>query len=159
MKGEKIVIIEADLSNGTHQDGIVRTVDAYARDEMGGGSPLNSEVRAALIEGLKNHPSKMILLALLEGEIVGAAVCFFGFSTFAAKRSVNIHDLSVLPEYRDSGVGRKLIEAVFQKGRELDCCKVTLEVRRDNERARHLYRSCGFSDWAIAPLEFWEKKL
>ena len=46
---------------------------------------------------------------------VGAAVCFIGFSTFAAKPLINIHDFVVLPAARGKGVGRRLLEAVEKK--------------------------------------------
>jgi ribosomal protein S18 acetylase RimI-like enzyme len=154
----RVSIIEADLDLEAHRQGIIRAVDAYARDEMGGGNPLSEQVKSNLIEGLRAHPAKLILLARIDHEIVGAAICFIGFSTFAAKPRINIHDLSVLPDYRNRGIGRKLLDAVSEQARARGCCSVTLEVRRDNARARHLYRSCGFTDW-IAPLEFWEKRV
>jgi ribosomal protein S18 acetylase RimI-like enzyme len=38
------------------------------------------------------------------------------------------------------------LERVEARGRELGCCKLTLEVREDNDRAQRLYRKCGFGD-------------
>jgi ribosomal protein S18 acetylase RimI-like enzyme len=69
-----------------------------------------------------------------------------GFSTFAARLLINIHDLAVIPEYRGRGIGRLLLEAVEAKGHELGCCKLTLEVREDNQRAQRLYDKFGFGD-------------
>ncbi|MGV3722771.1 MAG: GNAT family N-acetyltransferase, partial [Actinomycetota bacterium] len=43
------------------------------------------------------------------------------------------------------GVGRALLTAVEQKARDLDCCKLTLEVQENNQRARGLYQSFGFA--------------
>jgi ribosomal protein S18 acetylase RimI-like enzyme len=77
---------------------------------------------------------------------VGIAVCFLGFSTFAAQPLINIHDLAVMPGYRGRGIGRQLLERVGAKGRELGCCKLTLEVREDNHRAQRLYQGFGFGD-------------
>jgi ribosomal protein S18 acetylase RimI-like enzyme len=90
-------------------------------------------------------PTAHIFLAYAESRPVGIAVCFRGFSTFAAKQLINIHDLAVLPEFRGQGVGRKLLAAVEQKARELDCCKLTLEVQEHNQHARGLYESFGFA--------------
>lgn len=153
-----LTIIEADLKNPVHQTGIVECIDAYAKHEMGGQRPLTTEAKAAMVPGLERSPSKLILLALSGASVVGVAVCFMGFSTFSAKPRLNLHDLSVLPEFRGKGVGRKLLEGVIGRATELGCSAVTLEVRKDNENARHLYRSVGFSDW-LSPLEFWERKL
>ncbi|MDP1543503.1 MAG: GNAT family N-acetyltransferase [Polycyclovorans sp.] len=153
-----LTIIEADLKDSVHRAGIVECIDAYAKHEMGGQRPLTAEVKAAMVPGLERAPSKLILLALSGANVVGVAVCFMGFSTFSAKPRLNLHDLSVLPEFRGKGVGRKLLESVIGRATELGCSAVTLEVRKDNENARHLYRSVGFSDW-LSPLEFWERKL
>lgn len=49
------------------------------------------------------------------------------------------------------------------RARQLGCCKLTLEVREDNERARSLYKSVGFGDFAPGadptPTFFLEKRL
>ena len=139
-----IEIVEADLGRGEHRRAVVALIDAYARDPMGNGKPLDPEVREALIPGLRRHPTTLILLAYAEGEPIGIAICFLGFSTFAARRLVNIHDLAVLPEHRGTGVGRALLAAVERKASELDCCKLTLEVQENNHRAQRVYAAAGF---------------
>ena len=140
-----IDIIEADLSLAGHQTAVVHLIDAYARDPMGNGGPLPEPVRRALIPGLRNHPTTLILLAYADHEAVGIAVCFVGFSTFAAKPLLNVHDLAVLPVYRKQGVGRRLLAVVEQRARAMGCCKVTLEVLENNHRAMKLYEAAGFS--------------
>ena len=57
---------------------------------------------------------------------VGIATCFRGFSTFYARPTIYVHDLSVLPEQRGGGIGRRLLEAVAARARLLVCCKLTL---------------------------------
>lgn len=42
----------------------------------------------------------LVLLAFVEDEPVGVAVCFFELSTFKTRPLLNIHDLAVLPQYR-----------------------------------------------------------
>ncbi len=153
-----VSVVEADLLNPVHRAGIVECIDAYARDEMGGGHSLSEAVKQAIVPGLEKAPAKLILLAVSGLQVVGLAVCFMGFSTFSAKPRLNLHDLSVLPEFRGQGIGRLLLNSVAHRAGAAGCSAVTLEVRKDNERARNLYRSVGFGDW-LAPLEFWEKKL
>jgi ribosomal protein S18 acetylase RimI-like enzyme len=121
-------------------------VNAYARDPMGDGRDLPAAVRNRLISGLQQHPTSLVFLAFDEATPVGVAVCFVGFSTFAARPLINIHDLAVLPDYRGQGIGRLLLERVEAKGRDLGCCKLTLEVREDNHRAQQLYQKFGFGD-------------
>ncbi|MCC8070960.1 MAG: GNAT family N-acetyltransferase [Bacteroidales bacterium] len=51
--------------------------------------------------------------------------------------------LAVWPEYRGQGIARRLIEAT--RGRAAESGKpLGLLVDKDNDRARHLYESCGF---------------
>ena len=145
-----VTVIEADLQDRQHQAAIVYLVDAYARDPMGNGDGLPAEVRDRLLAGLRQHPTTMIYLAFAGHEPVGIAVCFVGFSTFAAQPLINIHDLAVVPAYRGQGVGRLLLERVEGKGRELGCCKLTLEVRADNHHAQWLYARTGFGEVAFS---------
>jgi ribosomal protein S18 acetylase RimI-like enzyme len=140
-----IEIIEAELNLAKHQRDVLAMVDAYAQDPMGNGRPLSPEVREALIPALKNHPTTLIFLAYEGDAPCGVAVCFLGFSTFAAKPLVNIHDLAVLTSHRGRGVGRMLLEGVEKKALELGCCKLTLEVQANNHPAQGLYQSVGFA--------------
>jgi GNAT superfamily N-acetyltransferase len=138
-------ITEAALARGDHAQAVVDLIDAYARDPMGNASPLSAEVRAALVPGLRAHPTTLVFLAYRGETPIGVAVCFRGFSTFAARPLVNVHDLAVLPAHRGQGVGRALLAAVEQKARDLGCCKLTLEVQENNQRARRTYAAMGFA--------------
>jgi ribosomal protein S18 acetylase RimI-like enzyme len=144
-----IRIVEADLSLAEHQEAVLAMVDAYSRDAMGDGKPLDQNVRAQLIPGLRRHPTTLVFLGFDGDQPVGAAVCFIGFSTFAAKPLVNIHDFVVLPTSRGKGIGRQLLEAVETKARELGCCKLTLEVMDKNHQAVRMYQTAGFERYAL----------
>ena len=155
-------IVGADLTDPRHRDGIVAVLDSYARDPMGGGTPLSPDVRARVADGLRDHPTALVLLALDAGRTVGVAVCFFGYSTFAARPLLNVHDLAVLPSLRGKGVGRALLAAAEARAREAGCCRLTLEVLDGNGPARGLYESFGFRDVAVGekgPTRFLAKPL
>jgi GNAT superfamily N-acetyltransferase len=137
-------IVEADLSRVEHGRAVADLLDAYSRDPMGDGRPLDAEVLRELIPGLRRHPTTLVFIAYADGAPVGVAVCFRGFSTFAARPLINIHDLAVLPAQRGRGIGKLLLEAVERKGRETGCCKLTLEVLERNHRARRVYAAAGF---------------
>src|SRR5881392_934401 len=100
-----IRIVQADLTLPEHREAVLAMVDAYSRDTMGSAKPLAPDVRARLIPGLQRHPTTLIFLAFQGEQQVAVAVCFIGFSTFAAKPLVNIHDCMVLPVFRGKGVG------------------------------------------------------
>jgi len=55
-------------------------------------------------DGLRKHPTTLIFLALDRDQPVGIVTCFVGFSTFAARPLVNVHDLHVTKDYRRRGV-------------------------------------------------------
>jgi ribosomal protein S18 acetylase RimI-like enzyme len=156
-----ISILDADLDDPAHQEAVRILLDAYAADPMGRGEPLSEWVKRNLIDGLKTHPTTLILLAFSDDRPAGVAVCFRGFSTFAARPLLNVHDLAVFPEFRGQGIGRRLLEETHRRAAELGCCKVTLEVRHDNHRAQRLYRSMGYGtsngDGNSSTMLFWTR--
>jgi len=139
-----IEIITADLKQTDHQRAVVELTEAYAQDPTVNGIPLSAEVNRTLVRKLQEHPTTHILLAYSDDQPVGIATCFLGFSTFAARPLLNLHDFAVLAEHRGQGIGRELMAAVVSMARELGCCKVTLEVDEHNDRARRLYFAAGF---------------
>lgn len=141
----KLRLIEADYSDPSQCSDIAFLTNSYALDEMGGAEPLPEVVLNRMVEGLRSTPGAFTLMAYLEDKPAGIANCFIGFSTFEAKRLINIHDLAVVPEARGKGIGTKLLEAVQRKARDLKCCKLTLEVRDDNP-AIDLYERFGFEN-------------
>lgn len=153
----------ADYADPLDAADVVLLTDAYARDPMGTGRPLPDAVRERLIEGMARHPGAFSLVARVDGEPAGVANCFTGFSTFAAKPLVNVHDIGVLPDYRGRGVGQALLAAIEAEALRRDACKVTLEVLSGNEPAKALYAKFGFATYALDPTagsaQFWEKKL
>lgn len=144
-KEETFEILEADLRHPQHQQAVVKLLDAYATDPMGNGRALSKDVRRDLIPGLQQHPTTIIFLAFQNQQAVGIATCFRGFSTFAARPLINIHDFYVIPELRGRKIGQMMLTAVEQKARDTSCCKVTLEVQQNNHRAQHIYEAAGFA--------------
>ncbi len=143
----KLRIQEADLSDPEHASAIVEIVDSYARGPGGQNAPLDDLARDNMARGLSDHPMATVYLAFADDRAVGVAVCLWGFSTFAAKPTVNIHDLAVLPDFRNRGIGRALLDKVEREARERGCCRVTLEVHDSNSGAKKLYRDAGFGTW------------
>jgi ribosomal protein S18 acetylase RimI-like enzyme len=161
-RGGSVEIVQADLDRPEHQRDVLALTDAYATDPMGGGEPLATTKRARLIDGLRAHPTTVILLAYVDGAAAGIATCFLGFSTFAALPILNIHDLAVVPEHRGRRVGWELLVAVERKARELGCAKITLEVGDRNTKAKALYERAGFaqpSDTDAGALVFYTKSI
>ena len=147
-------IVKADfLKSGPPPGAIGILLADYMQDPMAAALPLSPPKRRAMLRGFAELPTSIVLLAFIHKQPAGMAVCFRGFSTFSAAPLLNIHDLIVAKEYRGIGLGRRLLDKVEHVAQDLQCCKITLEVRRDNRIAR-LYRSCGYSG-GESPMEFW----
>lgn len=138
-------IIQAALADENHQAAVLQMMDAYASDPMGDGKPLSDFAREHLIDGLIDHPTTLIFLAMRGNAACGIAVCFRGYSTFAAKPLIHVSDFYVDPILRGQGIGRSLLRGVEQEAIDSDCCKITLEVQENNSRARAIYGAFGFS--------------
>ncbi|HAY82780.1 MAG TPA: GNAT family N-acetyltransferase [Planctomycetaceae bacterium] len=157
----KLEILPADLHDPTHCQAIVSLLDHYAQGPMGGGEPLAAQVKQTVVAGLQAQPGCVVLLAYDGGKPIGMVVAFSSFSTFQAQPLLNVHDLAVHEDARGQGVGTALLEAIEVEARRRGCCKVTLEVRSDNEVALGLYRKLGFcsSYLGAEQMYFWSKPL
>ncbi|BEV09762.1 GNAT family N-acetyltransferase [Asticcacaulis sp. DW145] len=156
-------IIRADYLNPVHAKAIVALMQTYARDIMGGGDALPLEVTSVLIERLAATPGAVSILAFANGQPAGLLNAFAGFSTFAARPLLNIHDVVVAPAFRGQGLARALMAEAETVARERGCAKLTLEVLEGNATAQRLYRSLGYGDYVLDPemgrALFWQKRL
>lgn len=143
-------ILRADYTDPTQRSAIPCLLNAYAKGLLGFQKEIDGHVLTALVPGLERMQNAVVLLARIDDAYVGMAICFLGFSTFHAKPLINIHDFMVLKEFRGQGVGRALLKEIESIARDLDCCKITLEVQENNTTARRLYRRNGFKDSFLA---------
>jgi GNAT superfamily N-acetyltransferase len=151
MSQPSIIVSEADLARSDHAEAVLELLNAYSMDPMADAKPLAERTWRELIPALQRHPTTLVFLAWREAEPIGLAICFLGFSTFAARPLVNIHDFFVSPVFRGTGVGRLLLAAVENRAREMGCCKLTLEVLENNRRAMAVYAAAGFAQATYAP--------
>jgi len=151
-------VIKADLHQDIYANAVLKLVDAYARDPLGKGEPLDSSVLARLIPGLQEHPACRTFLCFDANQAIGLAVCFIGFSTFIAKPVMYIHDLAVLSDWRSQGISQLLLDAIEQEARSLNCCKIALEIREDHPAIQKIYTSLGFVEPGLRHC-FWQKVL
>ncbi len=159
--GERIV--PADLDDPDHARAVVELLDAYARDRMGGGAPLTAFTRAHLAGELRRRPQTLAILAFIDDEPAGLAICVEGFSTFACKPLLNVHDMVVVAKFRGRGLSRRILARAEEAARARGCCKLTLEVLEGNVVAQNAYRSFGFESYQLDPRMgkalFWQKTL
>jgi len=146
MEKTQIEIIPCDFDSLRHCEALIHLMNEYRLDKMGDGQAYTDEEKEKLVEGLKKHSTALVFIAWSGTDFIGLITSFVNFSTFSVKPFINIHDIIVSNLWRNKGLGRKLITRVIEEAATLGCGKVTLEVREDNDNARHLYNSMGFFD-------------
>ena len=144
-------ICRADYNNPAHASAVVQLLNAYAQDPAGGGEPLSDFAKNNLVKELAARPHAFSVLAFDGAQPVGLINCIEGFSTFACRPLVNIHDVAVLPSHRGQRVGEQMLALVDEIARERGACKLTLEVLQGNRSAIKLYERVGFAAYQLDP--------
>jgi len=158
-----VKVIQADYHNPQHARHVIELLDCYATDPMGGGMALSDYTAQNLISALADRPDAFSILAYVDGQPAGLINCFEGFSTFACRPLINIHDVVVAGEYRGMGLSRKMFDLVEDIAQQRQCCKLTLEVVTGNTTAQAAYERFGFKPYQLddhhGQAMFWEKPL
>lgn len=158
-----IDILLADYANPAHAAALIQLLDAYARDPAGGGTPLAPEVMAGLTAALAARPQAFSVLAFDGAQPVGLVNCIEGFSTFACRPLVNIHDVVVRASHRGQRITQRMLACVEQEALARGACKLTLEVLQGNAPALRAYEREGFAGYQLDPAfgaaVFLQKKL
>ena len=141
----------ADYRDASQAAALVDLLDAYARDPAGGGTPLDAAVREGLPAALAARPQAFSVLAFDGDKPVGLINCIEGFSTFACKPLVNVHDVVVLPSHRGQRVAQQMFARVEEEARKRGACKLTLEVLSGNAPALRSYEREGFIGYQLDP--------
>ncbi len=90
-----------------------------------------------------------VLLAELDGEVVGLALYLFGYSTWEGRPSLFLEDLFLEERARGHGLGRAMMVALAGIARDRDCGRFDLSVLEWNP-TREFYHRLG-----INRLESW----
>lgn len=96
-----------------------------------------------------------ILVAELDGEIPGIALFYNRFSTWKGK-TIHLEDLIVSEQYRGSGIGMKLYQAVMAEAKNQNVRRVEWNVLDWNTPAISFYEKTGavvFKDWLVAQMD------
>jgi GNAT superfamily N-acetyltransferase len=128
---------------------IVALVRALAEFEKLPGPDAAAEARLA---GDFERERFGVLVAEIDGRVVGFALYFMTYSTFLGRPSLYLEDLFVLPEARRRGIGTGFFQRLIEMARELGCGRFEWTVLDWNEPAQNFYRSLGadvLPDWRI----------
>lgn len=89
-------------------------------------------------EMTRNACARYLVAETETGEIVGFA------GVWIVIDEGHITNIAVREDYRGQGIGKRLTEELMQYAANLGVVYMTLEVRRSNLTAQHLYTSHGF---------------
>lgn len=163
MSQQRINIILVDYTNPHQGNDLVLLLDSYARDPMGGGAPLSQFVKDNLVMELSKRDFGLSLIAYVNDQPAGLLNAFEGFSTFACKPLLNVHDIIVVEEFRGLQLSQLLLQALENIAHTKGCCKITLEVLEGNSIAQRAYQKAGFAGYELDPhmgkAMFWQKRL
>jgi len=153
-----VTVSECDFGSERCRKAVVSLLNAYIQDDMGGGKVLSPARQGRLVRALREHPKAIVLLAETQNVYCGMLIAFENFSTFTVQAMINIHDLIVMEEYRNCGVGQALLKKITEIARRRKCSRITLEVRCDNRIAQSLYQKFDFQA-TDPPMFYWRKAL
>ena len=132
------LVTGADPARIEQARGLLR---AYAAEFAPALLAQDFEGEVAGLPGRYAPPSGSILLAFVGDRAAGCVLMRdLGGGTAEMKR------LYVLPEFRKSGIGRRLVLAILDRAREAGHDRMVLDSIPEMVEAIALYRSCGFAD-------------
>ena len=92
---------------------------------------------------------KPMYVYLHEGKIVG----YYSLAMLD-NGSVELNNLSVLPEFRHLGIGEKLVKDAIEKAKSFDKEKMELGIVEENKKLRMWYESLGFIHTGTKKFDF-----
>jgi ribosomal protein S18 acetylase RimI-like enzyme len=106
---------------------------------------------AALIGGRWAADDNQMLVADYDGKLVG--MCgFYREERDKLAHRCTIWGLYVHPDARSHHVGRRLLEDALDRAKLLSgVTQIHISVTADNQEARRLYESVGFTAWGVEP--------
>jgi ribosomal protein S18 acetylase RimI-like enzyme len=123
-------------------DALVELIDGYRQFYK-----QTSDIEAArdfLHQRFGQADSHILVSENAEGKLMGFVQLYPGVSTVGLNARWTLSDLFVLPDCREKGTGRALMEAATQLAREHGVARLMLMTQVENERAQHLYESLGW---------------
>ncbi len=89
------------------------------------------------------HAINGALIALWNGEPAGCATWQRSYSTFQGRETLYMEDISVMPAFRNKGIGKALLKAVARLAVERKAAAVSWLMMGWNDEARRFYEAAG----------------
>lgn len=130
-------------------DDLPRLVEMLADDPLGATrerfeDPLPSEYGAAF-EAIDRDPNQQLLVAEIEGRVVGTLqLTFIPSITRLGAWRAQVEGVRVASEARGEGLGRLLMEESIRRARDRGCLLLQLTTDKSRPDALRFYESLGF---------------
>ncbi|MEO8519186.1 MAG: GNAT family N-acetyltransferase [Dermatophilaceae bacterium] len=95
-----------------------------------------------------------VLVAELDGVVIGYTKLGRSIRLASHDHVLEVNGLSVDPNHRRHGAGRRLVEAAVEEAASRGARKLSLRVLGGNTGARRLYEACGFEVEGVLRAEF-----
>lgn len=115
--------------------------DAPVLDRVATGvfdHPINAGWTAEFLADPRHH----MVVAIHDGEVVGMASAVHYLHPDKAPE-LWVNEIGVAPAHQSRGIGKRLIHALFARGRALGCSEAWLGTEATNHAARCLYAAAG----------------
>ncbi len=111
-----------------------------------GAPPPPDKALRETLHAILASPTHLFLVAEAGRTIVGACSLIISISTWSAGLVCEVQDVIVRSRDRDSGVGRRLLEAASAVAAQRGCIRLFLYAEPSNLGAHAFYRSLGLTE-------------
>jgi len=123
---------------------VIHRLLAELEQDLGVQDGIKRKAGDILRHGFSETPLFEALIAWQGSRPLGLALYFREFSTWRGRPGVYLQDLYVADEARGSGLGRRLLESMFERARGWGAAYCKLAVYNNDEAALSFYRHFGF---------------
>ncbi len=130
----------------TEYDAAIAKIIRSSLEEFGANKPgtVYYDKETDHLTRLFDHPRAYYFMALHEGRLLGGAGIFP--TAGLEENMAELVKMYLLPEARGIGLGKKLLEACFEKAREMGYTTLYIETLPELRQAISLYRHMGFEE-------------
>ena len=88
-------------------------------------------------------PRHHLVVAVADGQVVGFVSAVHYVHPDKSGPQLWVNEIAVAPPYQGKGIGRRLMERILERGRELGCRQAWLGTEPSNTAARRCYAAAG----------------
>lgn len=118
--------------------------------------PFNEEILSQCFDEIfSNDKLATIWLICADDKPVGYIVLTYGYSLEFHGRDAFVDEFYISKAYRERGIGKKTLEFVKTACQSLGIKAIHLEVNRENELGKNLYKKAGFVEHDRYIMTYW----